>query len=365
MVLTLGACLSEMPVPDSDPWKYDRPWAVGIDNGPLDRLNIAIKDGDFGALHSLLIIRDKKIVFENYYNGTDRQTVQPLDAATKSIVSVLFGILMMEDATISTNTLIKDVLPQYAHYFVDVPQKDQIRIADLLSNSSGLWWDEWDRPYTDPANDATFMSTKNDWSDWVLSRPMIREPGYSFNYNSGNAVIMGRIIENVTGMTLEDYAAKRLFEPLGIDSWSWDVTNSGSGDAAWGLHLKPLDLAKIGYLFIEDGKWNDRQLFEERWAGQSTRSRASVSGYYNYGYQWWKFSSSASIIRRLENIGLKSNDIFFAWGRGGQMLIVFPSYKMLIVMTGGNGPEYFISAIDILLDYIIPAMQFPSYPWLF
>jgi CubicO group peptidase (beta-lactamase class C family) len=271
--------------------------------------------------------------------------------------------MLMENDSISVNTLIQGALPGYEHHFEGVPQKDQIRLRDLMSNSSGLWWDEWSSPYTDATNDAVSMKNQMDWTDWVLSKPMIQEPGTTFNYNSGNAILTGKVIEYFSGSSIEDYAAARLFAPLGIDQWQWDKMGDGSEDVAWGLKLKPLDLAKIGYLFIDKGRWLDNQIFDETWGHQSTRARKSISGYYRYGYQWWRFADGAQIIGRLRANGLENNDVFFSWGRGGQLLLVIPSFEMVVVMTGGNGLEYDISNMELLVEYIIPSMRFTSNFW--
>ena len=123
-------------------------------------------------------------------------------------------------------------------------------------------------------------------------------------------------------------------------------------NASWGLHLTSMDLAKIGYLYLKQGVWEGQQLFDEGWRRTSTRSRANVSGYYNYGYFWWKFTngSNATFL-------LSENDVFFSWGAGGQYLFVIPHLDLVFVTTAGNLPDSETLAVNMLKDYIVTSVE--------
>jgi CubicO group peptidase (beta-lactamase class C family) len=201
-------------------------------------------------------------------------------------------------------------------------------------------------------NDAYNMSLSDDWVAHVLATPMIKEPGYSFNFNSGNAILMASILEKETGEEFEELTKKRLFDPLSISDWEWDRTSNSKVNSAWGLHLKSIDMAKIGYLFIKNGAWQDQLLFDDIWRVRSTRGRNAVSNYFNYGYYWWSFNSRADAVRFLTR-----NDVFFAWGEGGQFIFVVPHLELVVVTTGGNFNANDTKSIEILRDHIFPAVM--------
>ena len=127
------------------------------------------------------------------------------------------------------------------------------------------------------------------------------------------------------------HAEEQLFKPLEIEEWKWERIPGDYVNASWGIHLRPMDMVKIGYLFLNDGLWNDQEIMTERWRFQSTRFREAVSGFYNYGYFWWRFNSYTDVARKL-----RENDIFFSWGDGGQYIFVIPHLNMVVVTTAGN-----------------------------
>jgi CubicO group peptidase (beta-lactamase class C family) len=342
---------------DENPWpanfvEYGSPFYENIDGNVLSELDGKIKTGVFGDIHSLLILRNDKIVFENYYSNYQRDDLHPLGSSTQSIISTLVGTVEHTSESFSISDKIIDFFPEYPQYFDNIPQKDQIEIRHLLSHTSGLWWDEWTHPFGSEDNDAYVMSISEDWVANVLSTPMIREPGSAFTFNSGNSVLMAPLLEKATGMDLEELAKIRLFDPLNITEWKWERIPGDYVNAAWGLHMKPIDLAKIGYLFLNEGKWQDYELFAETWQTRSTRRRLSVSSYYGYGYYWWSFTNVADVA-----LYLGTNDVFFSWGEGGQFLFVVPHLNLVVVTTAGNYNGNETKAIEMLRDYIFIAIS--------
>jgi len=344
------SCSDENPSPEGF-LNYDLPYYVNINSEKLFELDEEIKQGAFGDIHSLLILRGDKIVFENYYSEYRKSDLHPIGASTQSIISALVGVALTEDSLLSTRTKIIDFLPGYSKYFENVPQKDQIEIRHLMSNTSGLWWDEWTHPFGSEDNDAYVMTLSADWISAVLATPMIREPGYEFNFNSGNGIIMAPLLENLTGIELEQYTKEKLFEPLSISEWKWEKISGDYVNASWGLHLKPMDMAKIGYLFLKRGVWNEQIIFDENWAARCSRNRTSVSNYFNYGYFWWRFTYNADAVR-----DLTQNDVYFSWGDGGQFIFVIPQLDMVVVSTAGNYSNNDTMTIGMFRDYIIPSV---------
>lgn len=351
LVFILPSCREENPVPTVF-LDYNSPYYEGIDGNKLLQLDEEIKIGLFGDIHSLLIIRNDKIVFENYYADYQRDDLQPIGAATQSLISTLVGTYQHTDASFNLQTKIVDYFPEYAQFFDNIPQKDQINIAHLLTHTSGLWWDEWTHPFGTDANDAYVMSLSDDWIENILSTPMIKEPGNTFNFNSGNAVLMAPLMRKLTGMGLDEYAEQKLFNPLLITDWKWERIPGDEVNAAWGLHLRPIDLAKIGYLFLNNGQWNNQTLFNDTWRQRSTRRRFNISGYFGYGYFWWTFTPNADVARLL-----RTNDVFFSWGEGGQFLFIVPHLKLVVVTTAGNLNNNETKAFEMLRDYIFAAIS--------
>lgn len=353
IVLVFSSCEEEKPAPDRF-LEYNNPFYEGLDTQKLMELDQLINNGKFGDIHSLIILRNERIVFENYYSGYNREDLHAIGASTQSIVSSLVGILLSEDSTITTRTKIIDLLPEYSQYFDNVPQKDKIEIRHLLANRSGLWWDEWSHPFGDDKNDAYTMTLSNDWIKSVLATPMIREPGYEFNYNSGNAILMAPIFEWATRSRLEDFAQEKLFDPLEIKEYIWEEIPDDYVNSAWGLHLKPIDMAKIGYLYLKEGNWKGQQLFSENWVHRSTIYRSHAINNFAYAYFWWKFEYYSDVIKKLVK-----NDLFFSWGDGGQYIFVIPHLEMVVVSTAGNYNGDETITFDMLKDYVIGSVANP------
>ena len=351
LILLLSfACEQENHSPNAF-LNYESPFYENINGNLLLDLDNEIKSGLFGDIHSLLILRDDNIVFENYYSNYQRSDLHPIGASTQSVVSALVGVALAEDSALSIGAKIIDQLPKYSGYFENIPQKDQIEIRHLMSNSSGLWWDEWTYPFGSEKNDAYKMSLSEDWISAVLSTPMIREPGYEFNYNSGNGILMAPILEDLTGMEVEKFAQEKLFNPLEIVDWKWERISGDFVNSSWGLHLKPIDMAKIGYLFLKNGVWNEQNLFDDNWSFRSSRRRKDVSNAFSYGYFWWRFTNNVDVV-----FTLKQNDVYFSWGDGGQFIFIVPHLNVVVVTTAGNYSNNDIMAINMLRDYIFPSI---------
>src|SRR5258706_13613903 len=196
-----------------------------------------------------------------YYHGTDLHTMQ---SVSKTVTSAIIGIAMTRGdfkAPLSTPVL---------HYFdeskvknVDA-RKRRMTLRDLLTMTSGLDWNE-DLPYDDPANPSDLMEAADDWVQFVIDRPMKDEPRTVFAYSSGATELLAYIFKRETGADIERYAHTHLFEPLGIHQYSWKRTPLGVVDTEGGLYLRAEDLAKIGLLYLNDGRWNGRRLMTSDW----------------------------------------------------------------------------------------------------
>jgi len=213
------------------------------------------------------------------------------------------------------------------HYFdeskvknVDA-RKRRMTLRDLLTMTSGLDWNE-DLPYDDPANPSDLMEAADDWVQFVIDRPMKDEPGTVFAYSSGATELLAYIFKRETGADIERYAHTHLFEPLGIHQYFWKRTPLGVVDTEGGLYLRAEDLAKIGLLYLNDGRWNGRRLMTSDWIKESLTPRIDADEGFKYGYQWWLLPH-----------GEPARLAWAARGMGGQRLIVFPEEQLIVVST--------------------------------
>lgn len=348
VLATLG-CSEPNPEPEGF-LPYSIPSYNGMNEERLREFDHQIEKQVYGDVHSVIILRYGRIIYEKYYSTYDRYDRHPLGAATQSVTSTLFGLALKQNLITNLSGALIDYYPQYPEYFDDIPQKDKILVRHLLSHTSGLWWDEWTAPYESPENDANAMSRSDDWVKYTLARPMIQEPGATFNFNSGNLILLAPILNSATGLDVESYAGENLFRKIGIVDWEWEKIPGGEVNTAWGLHLRPMDFARIGYLYLNNGVWEKDSLFQENWSERVAFARTSVSGYYNYGLHWWSFSNRADAVA-----SLSANDVFFAWGNSGQHLFIIPHLQLVVAISSGTLVSEH-SAVDMMRDYIFPAV---------
>jgi len=342
----------------------------------IDSINSEINNGDFGLIDRFMVIQNDELLADyNYeqdyetivqkYDTTNHQynfnntawhpyykksELHTLQSVTKSITSILFGIALdlNEDYNVSNKAM--PLLTGYDTDFLD-KRKQNISIEDLLTMRSGLQWNE-ETDHNDTTNDCFRLESSDNWIEYVLSKPMDTIPGKSFVYNGGGTVLLGKIVRTITGKRIDDWAEEKLFEPLGITDYYWKETPDGEIDTEGGLYLKAEDLAKIGSLFLNKGKWNDNQIVSESWVTTSTSPqikdvKPEWRRNMGYGYQWW--------IPEYTNDGKTS--IYAANGYGGQYLMIAPEYHLIIVFNGWNiNEEPAKSTWSVLQDRIIPTL---------
>jgi CubicO group peptidase (beta-lactamase class C family) len=223
--------------------------------------------------------------------------------------------------------------------------------------TAGLSWDEWTHPYSDPRNDWAAMRQNKDAARYVLSRPVASPPGTQFVYSGGLSFVLGEIVHHRSGMRLDEFAERHLFGPLGITKYYWHKFPDGSVEADSALALRPRDMAKIGYLFLNGGRWEGKQIVSEQWVVDSTKNYVDARqfpSWHNddgYGYQWW--------LRSFRVHGERI-DSYHAAGMGGQFIFVFPSQQMVATFTGWSENELGKQPFDMVERYILPAVLRPG-----
>jgi CubicO group peptidase (beta-lactamase class C family) len=344
------------PAKAGDDWEISSLKEEGIDRENIKDLMLDILNGNIRDIHSVLIVKNGKLVLEDYFYGHARNKTHSMMSVSKSITSILIGIGKDQKKIGGVDKKIYEFFPYYKNIRWDDP-KDEIRLRHVLTMAAGLDWNDWDYPDTDPRSTSQAMIRSDDWIKFVLERKALDPPGKNFVYNNGLTMLLGAILKNTTGLYADQFAEKYLFDPLGISDFSWQKLPDGNIITAWGLKLRPRDMAKIGYMMLKNGKWKGKQIVSSTWVEESTKAHVKKdillgSG---YGYQWWR---GRTLINN------KRIETFYAAGKGGQYIFVCPALDLVTVFTSKpyDHPMGELQPQIIMLNYIIPAMLSPAPP---
>ena len=327
---------------------------------PLDeqalgqKLKASFDAGDLPGLHGAIVdLRDRRLA-EVYFPGADERwgepigyrdhgpdTLHDLRSISKSVVGLLYGIALAEGRVPAPEAPLYPHFPQYPDLMHE-PGRDRIQIRHVLSMQMGLEWDE-SLPYNDPRNSEIAMEMAPDRYRFILEQPIREAPGRTWNYSGGAVALLGKLIEYGSGMTLDAYAARKLFEPLGIGRFEWVAGDDGEPSAASGLRLALPDLAKIGHLVVDRGVYDGRQIVPAEWLDASFKPRATINEFIQYGYLWYvKESVECAVVMGV--------------GYGGQRLTVDRSAGLVVASFAGryNDPDSWQTPIKVLFDFAVP-----------
>ena len=217
----------------------------------------------------------------------------------------------------------------------------------------GMQWNEH-LSYRDPANCETAMDAAPDRYRYVLERPIVAAPGEVWIYSGGAVALIGRLIEKGTGQPLADYARSALFEPLGIDKFSWAKGTDGEAIAASGLRLTPRELARIGQLVLARGQWAGRTIVPAAWLEASFTPAATVRDGQSYGYMW-----RVGEIAYPSKTGIRGERYVMGFGNGGQLLAIVPARALVVVVTAGNynDPNDWQVPDAVLRHFVLPSLK--------
>jgi len=344
----------QLPDKIDDDWEISSLDKEGVDSTKIVKLIKNILAGEFPNTHSVLLVKNGKLILEEYFYGYDRDDIHYLASATKSITSILVGISLDEDMLKNVDQKVYEFFPDYQRTdWID--KKYEITVRHLLSMTSGIEWDE-NRPATDPQHDYYGMRRGGDWMRYLFNKKMVAQPGQKFNYNGGLSALLGEIIRRTTGLNAEEFSERYLFDPLGISHYSWLKYNDGSINTGGGLLLKPRDMAKIGKMMLSYGKYNGKQIVSEEWITESSKNHALYIEHplgSGYGYQWWRGET---------NINGQTIKTYFAQGLGGQFIFIVPSLKITAIFTSQlkDNPLGEFRPQVMMTEYIIPALLPPA-----
>lgn len=340
--LLFSSCyLSEELPPDQTIWEYDVPSSVGLDQEALLFLNFRIKEIEFQQIRGLVIIKNDKLVFENYYTGDNRESINSLQGASMPFSVAAIGVAV-DKGLLSLDDKIEVHLPEYADVFASDNNKTFITIGHLLLNKSGISWNEGIFELVggftkdgdiipNPQNDINKMKESEDWVRYVLEKPMEAPAGLRFSINSGSGVVIAKIIENVSGQSFHDFLSINILNPLTISSVTLTEDSFGVSNGGDGISISLLDWAKFGYFMLEEGIWQGRRVLDPNFVTDAVGFQTSVDNQYTSGYIWRQFGDAFQ-----DRLGIDHNDIYFIPGEFGQHMYVIPSEKMVVVVDAEN-----------------------------
>jgi len=335
-------------------WRTSSPEEQRLNARILKKLVKRIRKNKIAAIDSLLVVRNGYLVVDEYFNGSRPDDLHTLQSDTKSVTSLLIGIASQQGLISSLDQKVLGFFPEYRRIRNVDDLKSAMTLRDLLTMRTGLDWGE------DPYQGSPLFQLNNcqcDWLKFVLDWPMRETPGTRFEYNSGGVILLGGVIRNVSGMPTDVFAQQKLFDPLGITELRWyygepdNLPHMGGG-----LNMKSRDMAKLGYLVLKKGLWEDKQIVSREWLDESMQHhvrnpRTFGSHQVDYGYLWWLLPLDGSGRDR----GAQA-DVYTAAGARDQWIFVIPRYDMVVVVTG-NTVSTFAQPVDFLYSDILNAVR--------
>ena len=323
-------------------WRSSTPEMQGMDSAKLMIADEFIQNRLPDAF-SLLVVKNGYLVFEKYYSWGSPEKYTVVHSVTKSVTSALIGIALDKGYLKTVDQKLTQFFPEYITDDLD-PRKEKISLRHLLTMSAGFRWN-------DRGPEMRFWYTSSNWAKFTIQLPQEKNPGDVFNYNSSVSHLLSIILSKSTKTSVLDFARQNLFEPLGIQSAYWHQDPQGYYNGGFGLGLSARDLAKIGFLYLNNGYWNGQSIVSEYWVKESTDRQIQafshpIYGAFGYGYQWW--------VKKVD--GCSS---FRAWGRRGQFIVVVPELDLVIAVTSETAMPHPPTSIHYspLFDLVAASVQ--------
>lgn len=328
----------QIPFPKSETTKYlelnhkDKrlerrvPEAVGENSEILlDFLKDITKNNQL-RLHGIMVVKDHSVILETGFSPYRVEGKHISHSLCKSITALAIGCLITDKELMIDESLVNIFGDEKGIRFTG--KRKQITVRHLLMMSSGISFRELDSLF------------HTDWVKECINSHIVFEPGTKFDYNSMNTYLLSAIVRKKTGIGLLEYLSKRVFSYLGISDLTWETCPNGVEKGGWGLHLTMEDMAKIGILYMQKGRWNDKQLISEQYMNEAIDKHMetpTVFSQYGYGYQLWLCE---------EDRTFQLNGMF------GQNVFVFPSRNTVVVTTSG-ATNYFPESevFHIVMNY--------------
>ena len=326
-------------VDDSKDWVFSTPEAEGMDGAMLAE---GIADiATLPSLHSLLILRNGRIVSETYFNGQNASRSYEIASVSKSIMSALVGIAIEQDYIANVHERAEVFLPEYLSN--EVRSKRRITLRDLLTMQAGLIWEP-----VPPLNLVAWQHVVDD----VIAKQVTHSDSTLFDYSTGLPHLMSAILARATGQSTCEFACENLFTPLGIAPEYWGQDADGVYTGGWFMYFTPRELAKFGQLYLQEGEWNGTQIISSEWITSSLSHQVRFDPFSGYGYWWWLSSY-------WDPETFVTYEIQSARGGGGQMIYLVPALDLVLVTTSDHayqGTDVRFDSETFLHTVLIPSV---------
>ena len=326
-------------------------WTVSdekLNKERIQLLNRKIAENRFRDITSIVVLKNEKLLLEEYFSNSGRDSLQDTRSVGKSFASALMGIAMKDGYFKIEDQMLKEFydLKQFKNYS---PRKDSITLKSLLTMSSGFDGDDADE--NSPGNEENMYPTEN-WVKFALDLPITgNKPGEKWSYFTSGVVVTGDILDKKVPKGLQNYAEKKLFQPLGIIHYKWQLTPQQKPSLAGGLRMRALDFAKFGQLYKNNGLWNGQKLIDRSWIKKSFSNYfMNDKDFEGYGYLFW---------RKVYKVGTQNFEAYQSSGNGGNKIIIFTEIPVVMVITAkAYNKPYAHSQVDkIVQDYVLPAIM--------
>ena len=336
----------QIPEPINDDLKTASVFSQ-TDTSSIYTLIKKIINQEWGRLESLLIVKDDQLVVEEYFYGYDRDQLHNIHSCTKSVVSLLFGMVLEKHPEVTLDQPVFDFFPEYDS--LKNSENKMITLKHLLTMTAGF------QPNSDLED---FMP--EDLYHHILNSPIGRVPGSEFEYSNESTELIGGIIQALEGKHADEIARESLFKTLGINHYFWKRVNERPYCFAH-LEMLPRDMAKIGLLVLNKGKWKGKQVIPESWIIESTTPHVSESESFDYGYQWWfRSEKNNPWWSNSDNRVTTENELITALGYGGQFIMIIRDLNLVVVTTASDyneGTGKWISKIPMVVEEIAPLFE--------
>jgi CubicO group peptidase (beta-lactamase class C family) len=328
------------PETGEDGWPVTHAADMGIDTGKINSLVRHILAGGLPNLHSILVVKDGKLILDEYFHGFNRDKPHRVSSVGKVVTAAAVGVALDKGFIRDLHTPLVQFFPEYKDVLGE-GEKAGITLYHLLTMTAGLKWSEHATSYFDPLNDLVAMRRSPDPLRNLFERPLAYHPGEQFIYNSGNMIALDALIERVAKVHPLVLEQNEVFTPMGIGNIRWDFSE--------GLYMVPRDMAKLGWLFTCRGEYGGKQILSPAWVDSAIqRTDRHRPRYFNH----WN-----PMVFFVGSIPLRA---YQAGGWGGQSITIIPAVNTVIVMTAANMLEP--ADYDVCIrDFILPAIVTPGY----
>lgn len=323
------------PQVKQDGWATASVESAKLSANRLEAMEKAIGDGEFKKITSVLIARNGKLVYENYFGGSDVAALRNTRSSTKTITGMLIGIAIDKKMLSSATTPIMKFFPDKKPFQYSDPRKEKITVEDFLTMSSLLECDDYNQ-FSRGNEERMYLI--EDYVKFTLDLPIKGFPawatkpkdspyGRSFSYCTAGVATLGGVLERASKLTVAEFAERHLFAPLGISRAEWQITPTGLAMTGGGLGLQSRDYLKLAQLYADGGLRNGKRVISEDWVKKSVQPHVQIDDKTGYGYLWYLKTFKP---------GDRKFAAYYMAGTGGSKILVFPNQQMTIVITSEN-----------------------------